>query len=256
MWGRVKQYRPHLFVLCVLALTLMAGLHAPLRNALLALRFDMLSRPASGEVVLVAIDSSSLKQAGVWPWPRTMHASLVDVLDSAGATDIVFDVDFSAASTPDADRAFAEALRRAGGSVVLPAFKQVAHERGSATIQVDRPMPLLAPHAWSAAINIVPDPDGVVRHYGFGEMLDGRFVPSVGALLAGRYETDGSMLIDFGIRAASVPVVSYIDVLRRDPAAMRTVQGRKIIVGATAIELGDRVTVPSGHVIPGVVLQG
>jgi diguanylate cyclase (GGDEF)-like protein/PAS domain S-box-containing protein len=255
MWGRVKRYRPHLFVLCALVLVCTTGLHEPLRNALTALRFGWLSRQASGDVVLVAIDAPSLKQAGVWPWPRTMHATLVDVLDGAGATEIVFDVDFSAASTPDADRAFAAALRRAGGSVVLPAFKQVARERGEAAIHVDRPLPLFAPHAWSAAINIVPDPDGVVRRYPFGEMLDGKFVPSVGALLAGVYQTGGSMLIDFGIRARTVPSVSYIDVLRRVPAVMKTVQGKKIIIGATALELGDRVNVPTGQVIPGALLQ-
>jgi len=255
MWGRVKRYRPHLFVGCVLALAAVSGLHEPLRNALTALRFDWLRRDASGNVVLVAIDPPSLKQAGVWPWPRTMHATLLDVLDGAGATDIVFDIDFSSASTPDADRAFAEALRRAGGSVVLPAFKQFARERGASIILVDRPMPLFAPHAWPAAVNIVPDPDGVMRRYALGEMLDGKFVPSVGALLAGRYDEGGWMLIDFGIRAASVPTVSYIDVLRREPAAMRVLAGKKIIVGATAIELGDRVNVPNGQVIPGAVLQ-
>src|SRR5689334_13776293 len=192
MRGRVKRYRPHLFVLCVLALAAVSGLHEPLRNALTALRFDWLRRDASGNVVLVAIDPPSLKQAGVWPWPRSMHATLLDVLDGAGATDIVFDIDFSSASTPDADRAFAEALRRAGGSVVLPAFKQVVRERDRATISVDRPLPLFAANTWSAAINIVPDLDGVVRRYPFGETLDGQFVPSIGALLAGRYETGGN----------------------------------------------------------------
>jgi PAS domain S-box-containing protein len=101
----------------------------------------------------------------------------------------------------------------------------------------------------------VPDRDGVVRRYAFGETLDGGFVPSVGALLAGRYDIDGEMLIDFGIRAASVPTVSYIDVLRREPAAMRTISGRKIIVGATAIELGDQAAVPIYRTLPGVVVQ-
>jgi diguanylate cyclase (GGDEF)-like protein/PAS domain S-box-containing protein len=255
MLGRLKRYRPHLFVLFVVALASVSGLHDPLRNALTAKRFDWVRREASGNVVLVAIDPTSLKQAGVWPWPRTMHASLLDAVDGGGATDIVFDIDFSAASMPDDDRAFAQALQRAGGSVVLPAFKQVARERAAVTIHVDRPMPLFAPHAWPAAVNIVPDPDGVVRRYAFGETLDGGFVPSVGALLAGRYDIDGEMLIDFGIRAASVPTVSYIDVLRRDPAAMRMITGRKIIVGATAIELGDRVNGPNGQVIPGAMLQ-
>jgi diguanylate cyclase (GGDEF)-like protein/PAS domain S-box-containing protein len=242
-------------VLCVLALALSTGLHEPLRNALTSLRFGWLPRQASGDVVLVAIDAPSLKQAGIWPWPRTMHAALVDRLDAVAVSDIVFDVDFSAASTPDADRAFAEALRRASGSVVLPAFKQVVREQGRATINVDRPLPILAANAWSAAINIVPDADGIVRRYPFGEPLDGQFVPSIAALLAGRYETGGDMLIDFGIRGASVPTVSYIDVIRRNPDVMKTLVGKKIIVGATAIELGDRVNVPSGQVIPGALLQ-
>jgi diguanylate cyclase (GGDEF)-like protein/PAS domain S-box-containing protein len=255
MWGRLKRYRPHLFVLCVLALALSTGLHEPLRNALTASRFGWLPRQASGDVVLVAIDAPSLKQVGVWPWPRTMHAALVDRLDAVAVSDIVFDVDFSAASTPDADRAFAEALRRASGSVVLPAFKQVAREQGRVTISVDRPLPLFAAHAWSATINIVPDADGVVRRYPFGEMLDGQFVPSIGALIAGRYETGGDMLIDFGILGASVPTVSYIDVIRRNPDVMKTLVGKKIIVGATAVELGDRVNVANGQVVPGALLQ-
>src|SRR5215831_10734187 len=255
MWGRVKQYRPHLFVLCVLALALITGLHEPLRNALTSLRFGWLPRQASGDVVLVAIDAPSLKQAGIWPWPRTMHAALVDRLDAVAVSDIVFDVDFSAASTPEADRAFAEALRRASGSVVLPAFKQVVREQGRATINVDRPLPILAAHAWSAAINIVPDPDGIVRRYPFGETLDGQFVPSIAALLAGRYETGGDMLVDFSIDGASVPTVSYIDVIRRNPDVMKMLVGKKIIIGATAIELGDRVNVPNGQVIPGALLQ-
>jgi diguanylate cyclase (GGDEF)-like protein/PAS domain S-box-containing protein len=255
MWGRTKPYRPHVFVLCVLALALVTGMHEPLRNAITALRFGWLGRQASGDIVLVAIDAPSLKQAGVWPWPRTMHARLLDALDSAGASDIAFDIDFSAASTPEADQAFADALRRAGGSVLLPAFKQVARERGAATVMVDRPLPQFRPHAWLATINIVPDADGVVRRYAFGDTLDGEFVPSLGALLTGRYQTGGSMLIDFGIRAASVPTVSYMDVVRRDGAAMRMLAGRKIIVGATAIELGDRVNVPNGQVIPGPLLQ-
>jgi CHASE2 domain-containing sensor protein len=45
-------------------------------------------------------------------------------LESADVRDIVFDVDFSTPSDAAADRAFTDALRSAGGSVVLPSFKQ------------------------------------------------------------------------------------------------------------------------------------
>jgi diguanylate cyclase (GGDEF)-like protein/PAS domain S-box-containing protein len=252
----VRRYRPHFFVLSILALAVATGLHTPLQNTLTALRFGWLSRPASGDVVLVAVDSPSIAAIGVWPWPRTMHARLINRLEQAGASEIVFDIDFSSESTPDGDAALEQALRGAGGSVILPAFKQFVPSRGGKTaIHIDRPLPQFARHSWSAAINIEPDPDGLVRRYPAGEMLDGEFVPSVGGLLAGRYANSGSRLIDFGIRAASLPTVSFIDVLRGDPAVMQSLKGKKIIVGATALELGDRVNVPNGQVIPGVVLQ-
>src|SRR4029079_264232 len=100
------------------------------------------------------------------------------------------------------------------------------------------------------------EPDGLVRRYSFGETLEGRFFPSVGALLAGKYDSEGKPLrIDFSIQTASLPTVSYVDVLYGDPTAMAKIKGKKIIIGATAIELGDRFSVPNGRVIPGPALQ-
>ena len=92
--------------------------------------------------------------------------------------------------------------------------------------------------------------------YPLGETLDGAFVPTVGALIAGRYDRDdGTFTVDFGIRPASVPTVSYIDVLRGDPAVIDALRHKKVIIGATALELGDRINVPNRQVIPGVLLQ-
>jgi diguanylate cyclase (GGDEF)-like protein/PAS domain S-box-containing protein len=253
----VRRYRPHLLVLFVLVLVLITGLGTPLQNVLTAMRFGWLSRNASGSVVLVAIDSPSIQRIGVWPWPRTLHAQLIDRLEKAGASDIAFDVDFSSASTSAADQVFAEALARAGGSVILPTFKQLVGERsGEATIHVNRPLPQFAQHAWLAAINVEPDADKLVRRYPPGQTIDGAFIPSIGALIAGDYDKAGApLLIDFGIRPASVPTVSYIDVLRGDPAVMAALKDKRIIVGATALELGDRINVPNGQVIPGALLQ-
>src|SRR5262249_42235085 len=53
----------------------------------------------------------------------------------------------------------------------------------------------------------------------------------------------------------SIPVVSYADVLNGDPAALRRLKDRKVIVGGTALELGDRFSVPNGHVVSGPILQ-
>ena len=101
-WSRaVKQFRSHIFVSCVLAFVLLTGMHSALQNTLNDMRFSWIPRAASGNVVLVAIDSPSIEKIGVWPWPRRLHAELLDKLVSAEASDIVFDVDFSSPSNPD-----------------------------------------------------------------------------------------------------------------------------------------------------------
>jgi diguanylate cyclase (GGDEF)-like protein/PAS domain S-box-containing protein len=253
----MKQYRPHLLVACVLAVTLLTGMHNALQNALTDMRFSWFPRQASGNIVLVAIDSPSIEKMGVWPWPRRLHAELIDRLESAGANTIAFDVDFSSPSKPEFDQAFVDALQRAGGSVALPAFQQLVkdNERGT-SVHVSRPLPQFAKNAWSAVVNVTVDPDGLVRRYSLGERMEGRYLPSLGALLAGRSETlQKSGRIDFSIVKDSLPVVSYVDVLRGDPATLKKISGKNVIIGGTAIELGDRFNVPGGRVIPGPILQ-
>ena len=50
--------------------------------------------PVSDQVVIVAIDESSLKREGRWPWPRTRLAKLVDKLTESGAAVIGLDLSF------------------------------------------------------------------------------------------------------------------------------------------------------------------
>ena len=100
------------------------------------------------------------------------------------------------------------------------------------------------------------EPDGLVRRYPFGEKLDGEFLPSMGAVLAGQHAAKRKpFLIDFGIRAASIPRVSYIDVLRGDDATLAKLRDKKVVIGGTALELGDRFSIPNGGVVSGPLLQ-
>jgi diguanylate cyclase (GGDEF)-like protein/PAS domain S-box-containing protein len=224
-----------------------------LRNALTDLRFAWEQRQASGDVVVVAIDAPSIEKIGVWPWPRQLHAHLLRQLEIAGVRDVVFDVDFSAPSDEASDKAFVEALESAGGSVVLPSFKQPGAD---GAIHINRPLAEFGDHSWSAIVNVAVEQDGLVRRYPFGEKLDGEFLPSMGAVLAGQYaEKRAPFLIDFSIRAASIPKVSYVDVLRGDNAALGKLRDKKVIIGSTALELGDRFSVPNGGIVSGPLLQ-
>ncbi|QWG17139.1 EAL domain-containing protein [Bradyrhizobium sediminis] len=253
----MKHYRPHIFVVVALAIVLASGWRGTLRNALTDLRFAWQSRQASGDIVVVAIDAPSIEKIGVWPWPRRLHADLLRRLEAADVKDVVFDVDFSTPSDATSDQAFVEALRAAGGSVVLPSFKQPATDGGNATaVHINRPLNQFGDHSWTAIVNVAVEPDGLVRRYPFGEKLAGEFLPSMGAVLAGLYSAKSSpFLIDYSIRAASIPKVSYADVLRGDEATLNKIRGKKVIIGGTALELGDRFSVPNGGVVSGPILQ-
>jgi diguanylate cyclase (GGDEF)-like protein/PAS domain S-box-containing protein len=249
----VKNYRPHILVAIVLAIALLTNWPGTLRNVLIDLRFAWQSRAATGDVVVIAIDAPSIEQIGVWPWPRRLHAELLQRLDAAGINDVAFDVDFATPSDPASDRAFVEALRGAGGSTVLPAFKQPGADGAT---YFNRPLPQFRDQAWTVVVNVAVEPDGLVRRYTFGQKLDAELLPSMGAVLAGRFDADSpSFLIDFSIRSATVPKVSFIDVLRGDAATLRRLKGKKVIIGGTALELGDRFSTPNGGIIAGPVLQ-
>jgi diguanylate cyclase (GGDEF)-like protein/PAS domain S-box-containing protein len=250
----LKQYRPHILVVLALAAVLLSGWHSVLRNALTDLRFAWETRDASGDVVIIAIDANSIEKIGVWPWPRRLHSELLRRLQSAGVRDIAFDIDFSTPSEASSDQDFVDALADGGGSVVLPSFKQPGGN--VAAIHINRPLKQFADHSWSATVNVAVEPDGLVRRYPFGEKLEGEFVPSMAAVLAGQYTERGApFLIDFGINTASVPRVSYIDVLHGVPATLEKLRDKKIIVGGTALELADRFGTPNGRIVSGPILQ-
>lgn len=252
----MKRFLPHIALVLVVLAASAAGLLDSFSRSLTDLRFAAAPRSASSDIVLVAIDAKSIKALSTWPWPRRLHANLIDRLLAAKVSEIVFDVDFSARSTPEDDQAFEDALKRASGSVVLPMFRQRMTQNGDdRSLQVNRPIERFAGHAWPAFVNVDADATGQIRRFSFGDTVAGEFVPSVAALLGGRVDRTGSeLLIDYAIRPGTVPTVSYSDVISGKLGA-ETFAGKKAIVGGTAAELGDRFAVPVHGVIPGALVQ-
>ena len=252
--SKVKRYRPHILVVIALAVVLSTGWHSALRNALTDLRFAWDSRSPTGNVVVVAIDAPSIDQIGVWPWPRRLHADLLRRLEAAGAQDVAFDIDFSTPSDAASDEAFLTALREVGGSTILPSFRQPTPKGGAA--HINRPLKPFGNQSWPALVNVAIESDGLVRRYPVGERLGDDQMPSMAVVLAGQDANwRPPFLIDFSIRATSIPVISYVDVLRGDAAALDRLRDKKVIVGATALELGDRFSVPNGRIVAGPLLQ-
>jgi adenylate cyclase len=88
------------------------------------------NREPSPGIVVIAIDEPSFTEVGLpWPWPRSLHGTLIDQLAAGEAKTVAFDILFDVpAASPDDDAALAEAMRRAG-NVVLASDQAVIDDR-------------------------------------------------------------------------------------------------------------------------------
>jgi diguanylate cyclase len=234
--------------------SLTSGAGEGIDGALRSARDTLRAHDASGQVHLVEIDRRSLSAIDQWPWPRSVHARVIDTLREAGVRSIAFDVEFSAVSQSGEDAALAAALDRAGHSVVLPAIRQAASAGSSDYIDTDVAKPFEG-KAFLAAVNVLPDPDGYVRRMLLGVEIKGVPRPSLASMVAeAQAEIGRDFAIDYSIRPDSLPRHSVVDLIEGRVAASE-LAGKRVIIGATAVEMGDRYAVPRHGVIPGVMIQ-
>ncbi|SDB25233.1 adenylate cyclase [Desulfonatronum thiosulfatophilum] len=171
--------------------------------------------PATGDIALILLDQQGLdwgqEQMGLsWPWPREIHAAIIDYCRRAHAASLTLDILFlepSAYGVED-DALLAQALERFGATA-LAAFLSRAETGGRATWPEDVPRPAwtvdgldewlataepdffatrisppLTELALSASIlgNVQqrPDRDGVFRRMRPLDFFDGIAVPTLG----------------------------------------------------------------------------
>lgn len=238
-----------LLVAAILLATQLTGAVRPLDNALAARLAQLLDRAPSGGIVVVEIDSKSIRDAGSWPWPRENFATAITNLRAAGAQLVGFDVDFSARSTEADDAAFSRAIQAEPGAVVLPTFVQPD------SLVENTPLASLSQDAVIASVNIPVDADGRVRRYYRGFLHQGHYHATTSAVLAGAsYGETTPFLLDYSIDVDRIDRISFSDAYRGnfDPERVR---GRVVLVGATALELGDEFATPVRAAMPGVFVH-
>ena len=247
---------PAALALYMVLLASALGWLQPLELRLLDLRAALTQHAVPTDVVLVEIDERSLKALHSWPWPRRYHAQLLDILHAAGVKDVFYDVDFSSVSTHDDDKELSRAMAAyPRDRLMLPAFIQPRSNLEKGRLVDSIPLPELRKSATLVSVNLHPDNDGHVRRIAAFWRIGNKLVRPAGLRMADvRHYTDAAVQIDYSIQPDSIPRVSFVDVLagRYDPDIFRN---KHIVVGATAIELGDKLTVPVYHTLPGPVVQ-
>jgi PAS domain S-box-containing protein len=250
----IRRRVPYLIVAAIVAAAYLLGGLNRAEHALMDLRFAALERDASGKVAVVEIDSLSLAELDVWPWPRRVHAMLLDRLSNAGARRIALDIDFGARTGAADDAALGDALRRTGSRVVLPLVAERTVPAGpDASLAFAGPLARFRQHADLAVSVARPEGDGLVRRYLKVDRWRGNIFPTLAASLAGTNDL-ATFHVDYGIRAETIPRYAYVDVLKgRVPSD--AFAGRVVLVGATALDVGEMVPVPRHLALPGPYLH-
>ncbi len=209
-------------------------------NYLRACRNSLHRHQASGDIVLVDIDDSSLRQVGRWPWPRGRYAELVDRLSEAKAKRIFVDIMMDTNSEPSDDAKFTQALARRG-DVVLPVISRFGPGNG---FRIDRtPLPAFSRQAQLGSVTVHYNYQNVVWTVPYSEKISGRSLQSYSALLAGLPARNGEFVADYSLDPASVPRIPASAILsgRFDP---REIAGKQVVIGITSAAGGDIVFIP------------
>ncbi len=215
-------------------------------------------RPARDDIIIVAIDDYSLAELGRWPWPRALHAQLIDRLSKARPRAIGLDVILSEPEQAQADggrpgdRALARALA-AGTDAVLP----LTTTDNGAGLVAKPPIAELAGAAHALGhIDLEQDNDGVVRSVFLREGRGGVWWPHFALALAGAQPTASAtnrssrnwqrtdqMHIAFAGNSGHFKSIPYVSVLRGE-VADQFFTDKYVLVGATAPGMTDSYPTP------------
>lgn len=244
---------------------LFSNLLAPLNRV--ATDFLYHSVAVHPDIVIIEIDKKSLDEIGPYPWPRAIHAALLDRLSAAPPRLVAFDLLFSQPS-PD-DTAFASTIQKNGNvllaatGVQAAAFPAEQNTLPSFDVMI-LPDPLLRDAIRGVGHRlIVADDDGIVRRIPTALEANNARYPALGLAVAARVlgvtnivydlpsrnvqlgalrvpvDENGNTLLNFASPATGIPRYSYVDVFR-GAIPPETFQNKIVLVGGTStIETED-----------------
>jgi adenylate cyclase len=268
----------------------------------------------SSNIVLAAFDDSTIKEIGNWPPDRTLWADLIHKLESYGAKVVSFNIFFSEITT-SADENFSKAIANFQSSsqkkVILPYSLSHTNDPGFANIPNIISPSILTAHqspGVSLAVNyrigqenfpsetlltarpglafsgIIPDEDGVFRHYNLVSEIEGFYLPSLALMSYQAFtnnktqlrlnstslhilETSQGKLDLNSIGAAKIrwmgphdryrviPIVDILNAGDDDLKMTKNFKDKLVFVGLTSQSAADKKPTPIDQNLPGVFLH-
>jgi CHASE2 domain-containing sensor protein/signal transduction histidine kinase len=240
-------------VATLLVIGLVAGrLTERLDNIVYDQALSSAARPTPDDIVVVAIDNRSLQAIGRWPWPRSVHAQLLDRLAEAKPRAVGYDVLFVEPTADDAQLAAAVAR----SPTYLPMVIDVPGPNGAAYGLALPSGPIKDAAAGIAQVSLHFDGDRIIRKIYLEEGGSGQSWLQLAAHMAGLPATadpgrhkeglwqERPVLIPYGGTAGHIRTISFVDLLEgRVPREF--LADRYVLIGATAEGLGDSYPTPT-----------
>jgi CHASE2 domain-containing sensor protein len=250
--------------LAVVAVAVLAGLIGQLAGALPSLerdavkaRFAIGHREAPRDIVIVDIDTETFTELEQqWPFPRSLHARMIDVIAAAEPKEIVYDVQFTERSEPAEDRALVESIEQAGGAVLAVTESD---EDGETNVLGGSVLESIG--AEVGAANLDNDVDGIISRVPYADAR----VRSMSVVVAERvrerrvdpgvYPEEGAW-IDWRGGPGTFRTLSFADVLE-ERVDLRVLRDAIVIVGSSAPTLQDVHATPmtTGPLMSGPEIQ-
>ena len=166
---RKLDFAKNLSALIFILILAVALYFSPQRQALEALNFDLLTVLSANEspnrsLIIIGIDDQSFANLNAqWPWPRGIHAHLLEQVKKQAPRAVVFDILFSEPSESAEDNLLAQAI--IGEIPVVMASERAVQQTEYAQVITDvLPLPsFIESGAIPGDVGIQNDPDQVVR---------------------------------------------------------------------------------------------
>lgn len=228
--------------LLLIGLCVTGALH-PIDSAIEDIRFGLTDSPATGDIVIVALDQKSRAALQSQTANRLQHAQVINKLINAGANRVGMKFDFNAMANEVEDTALLMAARMADGRLVLPVSTATVLGFNSETVFLE-PFPELANAVHLGAIRFDRDDHNHVHNYDLIHAWRDGIVPSFASeLVKNATVNQSSIILDYGIDIQSIKRISYIDVLDGSFSTL-DIKGKYVFVGTTEDIPSETLSVP------------
>ena len=233
-------------------------------------RFALLGqRKAPDSVVILAIDERAIAAAGGYPLPRDRLARIVRAVAAQRPAAIAMDIAFLDPG-PEAATADLSSVLRSAPAVVAAIAK--FPPGGDAPSAIAWPTAAVRDAARVGVVNLVTDESGVPRYAPMLFPAEGGVAPSFALVVAALAAQAQPQFADDGVvlggrrvaldRGDVLPIGYFgpegtfsrasVEEALQAPAGASALQGKVVLIGATAVGVGDTFATPFDRATPGV----